>query len=227
MEEYVSESQQIEQIKGWATTNGPWLLAGVAAVVVAFAGFNQWKRWQESKAVRASENYTQLLNALSRDDRAGATKLADALRADYGRTPYADQADLALARALVEANLLPDAEARLTLVVGHSHDDALRLLARYRLARVQRAEGHPDVALKTLAAEPASGFAAAYAEVRGDIAADRGDSALALKEYQAAEAGAGDDLVNHDVLDLKIIALGGTPAADKAATAVPVAGVSP
>ena len=227
MEEYVSESQQIEQLKGWASSNGPWLLAGVAAVVVGFAGYNQWQRWQQSKSLRASETYTQVLSSLARDDRAGAAKLADSLRAGYAATPYADQADLALARAYVEGNQLPDADARLTLVVEHTKDDALRLLARYRLARVQRAEGHADAALKTLSAEPAQGFEAAFAEVRGDIAADKGDRAGALKAYQEAEAGAADDLVNREVLELKITALGGTPAADKVPAAAPAAGVSP
>lgn len=220
MEEYVSESQQIEQLKSWATLNGPWLLAGIAIVALGYGGYGQWQRWQESKGVRASESYTQVLNALSRDDRADATKLADALRADYGRTPYPDQADLALARAFVEANQLADAESRLRHVVEHSRDNALRLLARYRLARVQRAQGHPDEALKTLAAEPALGFEAAYAELRGDIAADRGDREAALKAYQAAEAGSNDDLVSHEVLDLKITALGGTPASEQTPAAV-------
>lgn len=227
MEEYVSESQQIEQLKGWATSNGPWLLAGVAAVVVGFGGYNQWQRWQQSKSLRASETYTQVLAALAHDDRAGAAKLADSLRAGYAGTPYADQADLALARAYVEANQLPEADARLSAVVDHTADDALRLLARYRLARVQRAEGHADAALKTLSAEPGQGFEAAFAEVRGDIAADRGDRDAALKAYQAAEAGAAEELVNREVLDLKIAALGGTPAGDKAPAAPADAGVNP
>lgn len=216
MEEYVSESQQIEQIKGWASANGPWLLAGVAIALIGFSGYTQWGRWQESKGIRANERYSQVLDALARNDRAGATKLADALRADYGRTPYPDQADLAVARAEVEANELPAAEARLGTVVGHTGDPALRLLARYRLARVQRAAGHADAALKTLDAEPARGFAAAFAELRGDIALDRGDRDAALKAYQAAEAGTHEELVNRELLDLKIAALGGTVAADPA-----------
>ena len=227
MEEYVSESQQIEQLKGWASEHGPWLLAGVAAVALGFGGYTQWQRWQESKSVRASDTYTQVLAALAKDDRGGAAKLADSLRAEYGRTPYPDQADLALARSYVEANQLGDADARLTLVVDHTKDTALRLLARYRLARVQRAEGHADAALKTLDAEPARGFDAAFAELRGDIAADKGDAAAALKAYQAAERVAADDLVNREVLELKIAALGGTPAGDKAPADAPSAGVQP
>lgn len=222
LEEYVSEAQQIEQLKGWTKENGPWMLAGVAIVALGFAGYQQWQRWQDSKSLRANESYTQVLNALAKGDRAGAAKLADALRADYERTPYADQADLALARAYVENNELGDADKHLALVVAHSRDAGLRLLARYRLARVQRAEGHPDDAIKTLSGEAPFGFAAAFAELRGDIAADRGDSAQALKAYQEAETAGTDGVVNREQLELKIAALGGTPADEPKPADAPV-----
>ena len=225
LEDYVSETEQLQQLKSWATSNGPWMLAGIAVVVLGFGGYRQWQAWQESKATRASERYTQVLESLSKEDRAGAQKLADSLRADYAGSPYADQADLALARSLVESNRLPEAETRLVLVADHSKDEALRILARYRLARIQRAEGHVDAAEKTLAAGPGGGFEAAFAELKGDMAADRGDKAAALAAYKVAQAGEADGLVNRDVLELKIAALGGEPAAD-AATA-PVAAVAP
>jgi predicted negative regulator of RcsB-dependent stress response len=144
VEEYVSESQQIEQLKRQAAENGPWLLAGVALAALAVFGYGQWQRWQESKLLRASARYGQVLESLAKDDRPGAVKLADGLRADYARTPYADQADLAVARALVEADDLNAAETRLEAVVRDTTDDALRVLARYRLARVQRAADRGD-----------------------------------------------------------------------------------
>ncbi len=229
MEEYESESQQIEQIKAWFSENGTSLVAGVALVLLAYAGYFQWGRWQDSKSLHAADRYNQVLETLAHNDRAGAIKLADSLRADAGASPYADQADLAVARASVEASDFSAAESRLTGVVDHTRDEALRVLARYRLARVQRAEGHPDAALKTLDAAPALGFAAAFAEVRGDIALDRGDRAEALKQYLAAAAVVGDGLVNHDVLDLKITSLGGSsPKADAAAPdTAPVTGDKP
>jgi predicted negative regulator of RcsB-dependent stress response len=75
---------------------------------------------------------------------------------------------------------------------------------------VQRAEGKADDALRTLDAAPAAGFEAAFEEVRGDIAADRGDRTAALRHYTAAAAGIADGLVNREALELKVTALGGT-----------------
>lgn len=217
MEEYVSESQQIEQLKRQAAENGPWLLAGVALAALAVFGYGQWQRWQESKLLRASARYGQVLESLAKDDRPGAVKLADGLRADYARTPYADQADLAVARALVEADDLNAAETRLEAVVRDTTDDALRVLARYRLARVQRAEGKAALALKTLDAGPALGFESAFAELRGDIAADRGDRGAAVKYYTAAASGIADGLVSRDALDMKLTAFGAALPADATA----------
>lgn len=222
MEEYVSESQQIEQLKRQVSENGPWLLAGVALSALAIVGYGQWKHWEESKLIRASARYTQVLDALGKNDRPGAVKLADGLRSDYARTAYADQADLAVARAEVEAEDLKSAEARLSTVVKDTKDDALRVLARYRLARVERALGKPEEAAKVMDSGPAGGFEAAFAELKGDLAADKGDRAGALKFYTSAAAGVGEGLVNRESLDLKMTALGGSlPAEPSPAEAKP------
>jgi len=210
LEDYASESEQIEQIRKWMKENGPSMLAGVLLAAAGIFGWGQWQHWQSSKLSNANIRYAQVIDALGKNDRAGAAKLADALRSDFARTAYADQADLAVARSLVEAEDLKGADARLATVVRETRDDALKLLARYRLARVQRAEGKADEAIKTLDAGPAAGFEAAFAELRGDIAADKGDSAQALKHYLAAAAGIADGLVNREALELKVTALGGT-----------------
>lgn len=210
MEDYASEKEQIEQVRKWFRDNGPSALAGIALAAAGIFGWSQWQHWQSSKLANANIRYAQVVDALGKNDRAAAGKLADALRSDFARTAYADQADLAVARSLVEAEDLKGADARLETVVRETRDEALRVLARYRLARVQRAEGKADEALRTLDAAPAGGFEAAFEEVRGDIAADRGDRAAALRHYATAAAGIADGLVNREALELKVTALGGT-----------------
>ncbi len=205
MDELLSDKEQVEFVKSWLRENGPWLAAGVLIGVGGLWGWNAYQAYKERVAVAASTRYDQLLDAFERKDRTRGTTLADELRRDYASSPYADQADLAVARAMVDANDLPKAGERLTRVMSGSKDPQLRLLARQRLARVQLAQGNPDIALSTLsaAADPGA-FAARYAETRGDILFAKGDKVGALREYQAARASKVVGVVEPSTLDLKI-----------------------
>ena len=130
--------------------------------------------------------------------------LLDELQRAHPGSPYVDQANLAAARVLVDANELDRAAQRLGDIAAHSRDAELATIARLRLARVQIALGKPDAALATLAQSPAQAFAASYHEVRGDARYAKGDRAGALAEYQAARAAQGPGLAEGQLLTLKI-----------------------
>ena len=221
----MSEREQLDQVRRWIRENAPWALAGVLIGVGALVGWQQWQAWQQRQSLAAGQKYSQALDALSRNDRDAAARLATQLRQDYARTPYADLAALALARYHVEYNQLADAERYLTDVMNGSHDQELRLVARLRLARVQRADGKPDLALATLAAAPAAAAqVAALAEVRGDALRDKGDRAGALAAYQAALAAPPEAGVSRALLELKSADLGAAAApATGSPTAPPTA----
>ena len=204
MDELLNDKEQVEFVKGWLRENGPWLAAGVAIGAAALWGWNYYQSYKERVALEASTRYEQLIDAYGRNDRVRGLALADGLRRDYASSPYADQADLAVARAMVDGNDLPKAAERLTRVMNDSKDLQLRLVARLRLARVQLAQGQPDTALGTLSAAEAGAFAAKYAEARGDILFFKGDKAGALREYQTARANKIAGVVDAPVLELKI-----------------------
>jgi predicted negative regulator of RcsB-dependent stress response len=205
MDEYYNEQEQWERVKQWLRDNGLWLLAGVAIGVAALAGWRWWEERVERRAVEASARYQQVLEAFARGDRTRGVTLADELRRDYASSPYADQADLVLARSFVEAGELGKAVERLEQVMNGSRDAELRHVARLRLARVQIAQGNLDQALATLAAEKTPGaFAPRYAEVRGDALFAKGDRAAALREYRAARGADRDGILDAALLDLKI-----------------------
>ena len=65
-------------------------------------------------------------------------------------SPYADQADLALARAAVDSRDFDEAAKRLRAVVDGSRDAELRQVARMRLARVLIEQAKHDEALALL-----------------------------------------------------------------------------
>ena len=204
MDENLNDKEQVELVKSWLRENGPWLLAGVLIGAAALWGYNAWQARKEAQAVQASDTYEQLVQALERKDRTRGNTLADELRRDFASSPYADQADLALARAAVEANELPKAAERLTHVMIESKDPQLRLLARVRLARVQLAQNNVDTALTTLAAVEPGAFAPQFAEVRGDALLSKGEKSAALAEYLRAKGAKLAGVIDTNPLDLKI-----------------------
>jgi predicted negative regulator of RcsB-dependent stress response len=221
VDENLSEREQIEAVRRWIRENAPWAIAGVLLGVGLLVGWQQFQGWRERESLQGSAKYNQTLEALSRGDKDAATKLAQQLKDDYARTPYADLAELALARFYAEDGKWPDAAKYLEDVMKTSKDEELQLVARLRLARVQRAAGQYDAALATLNGAKPGSFGPAYAEVRGDVLFDRGDKAGALAAYREAAAGKTPGLVDAELLQLKIDSLGGPAAAPTTASASP------
>lgn len=226
VDDYYSEQEQWERVKLWLRENGLWLLAGVVIGVGALAGWRWWQERIETQALSASAKYGQVLEAFGRADRTRAFTLIDELRQAHAKSPYADQADLLAARSLVETNELGKATERLTRVMNESKDEELRLVARLRLARVQLAQGNPDLALGTLDGAQAGAFAARFDEVRGDIRYAKGDKPGALRAWRQALAADEHGTVDRGGVELKVQDLladgiADVPAAGEGAAAAP------
>ena len=210
MDDYLSEKEQWEALKGWLRENGAWIVAGVAVGVLAIFGW-QWRNGHVDKVSgEASAKYEQMLQAFARNDQSGGLAILGDLERDYSSTPYVDQGRLAAARVYVENNQLDKAVKELQAVVQDSKDKQLALVARLRLARVQIAQQKPDEALATLNGVDPGSFAPRFHEVRGDAALAKGDKSGALSEYRAARsldlaagaAGGGDSLLDLKISDL-------------------------
>ncbi len=203
IDDYYNEQEQWERVKRWLRENGPWIVAGVLLGLAALGGWRWWEARVERRHVEASEAYQQILQTLERGDRAAALKSIDALRTEYSSSAYADQADLLAARVHVDAGEFGPAVQRLTRVMEESADQQLQLVARVRLARVQIAQNNADAALKTLDGAQPGGFAARFAEVRGDALYAKGDRSGALAAWRKAETEAGGGEALPPTLDLE------------------------
>jgi predicted negative regulator of RcsB-dependent stress response len=228
VEDYLSEKEQWEWIKAQVRENGPAVILAVAVALAAVFGWRWWQGHQDARQLEAGGKYTHMVQALERGDKSQALILLGDLERDYAGSPYTDQARLLAARVYVDDGQLDRAAAELGVVVEHSKDQDLALVARLRLARVQIAQGKADSALVTLAAVPPTGaFAARYHEVRGDAYYAKGDKAAALNEYRSAQtAGEGTDAA---LLGLKIADLDASapPAAAAAKPAPAIAKPAP
>lgn len=186
--EDLSDNEREEQLRRFWRENWLWIVGGIALGLGGLAG---WQYWQKSKLTSAEQDessYVALLEALSKNSKDEAVKKSDDLRKLHPKSPYADQADLALARYFVDTRDLDAAAKRLRNVADASRDPELRLIARSRLARVLSEQGKHDEALNLLDVATAGAFTAAFHEARGDVLAAKGDSAGARQAYDAALA---------------------------------------
>jgi hypothetical protein len=81
VEDYLSERQQIDQVRIWLKENAPWAVTGILIGVGALFGWQQFQAWRERQALTGGEKYSQTLEALARNDRDAATRLEGSRRA--------------------------------------------------------------------------------------------------------------------------------------------------
>ena len=203
-EEYLTDDEQVEHVKRVVSENWVWVVGGVALGAALIFGYRYYETYQNDRALRAAARFEEMTSALAVNDQTKLRQAADGLIKEYPTSPYADQAQLVLARLAVDNGKTADAIAPLTQVMSNSKDAELRHIARLRLARVLTADGKPDDAIKALAEDVWGSFAAQAHEVRGDALYAKHDLPGALKEYQAA-LGSGDAAsVDSGLLQLKI-----------------------
>lgn len=194
MSAHLSEEEQLEALKRWWKDNGKGVVAAVVLGLGATWGWNSYQDYKEEQAQQASLVYLQMLDAESaaspseRTDqqKADITRHAVTLKDEHAGTQYAYYASLMLAKLAVEQSDLDTAAAELESVVSSGADDGLKAIANLRLARVQAARGKYEEALGLLESNAAGALAADYAEVRGDIYLQQGESSAAHQAYQQA-----------------------------------------
>ncbi|MGA2397855.1 MAG: tetratricopeptide repeat protein [Steroidobacteraceae bacterium] len=221
-EDYLTDDEQLEHVKQLFAEYGPWVLGAVVVGLGLAFGYRYYNQHMNDRALDASAQFADMSAAVEGSDPAKARQIADGLIKSYPRSPYADHAQLVLARLAVDANQEAGAVGPLQEVIEHSKDAELQHIARLRLARVQIDQGKPDEALKTLSDLPGT-FAARYDEVRGDAYYAKKDPAKATELYKKALGEGDPQSMESALLALKIADLGLVPAAGPpmAATAPP------
>ena len=213
VDEYLSEREQAEQLRRWLRENWIWLVAGVALTIGGYYGYRWWESRGAERSLEAGELLTAMLGEVGAGRKDEAQKIAARLTGEYADTPYADQAELLLARVDVDAGNLAGAATRLSKIAAASDDPDLRIVARLRLARVQLAQGRYAEALATLDAVETPAADARVLELRGDVKLAQGEKAAALGLWRQAQAAAEADpatsaQVDGELLRLKIDELG-------------------
>ena len=158
--EDLTDNEQEARLRRWWSENWLWIVGGIVLGLALLWGWQYWQRSKVDAAQREEAAYAAVLDSLGKNQFDQAALQAKALRADRATSPYADLADLALARAAVESRKFDDAAQRLKAVAEGSKDPGLRTAARTRLARVLIEQGKFDESLTLLDVASAGEYAA-------------------------------------------------------------------
>ena len=214
MDAYVSETEQVEQIRRWWKDNGKALLLGLTLGIGGLAAYRYWDATRIAMAESASQNFEQLI------EMAAAQKLDDAMKAghaiieSYPNSVYARLSSLLVAKMAVEKHDYTQAKAELQGLLDADGHGPVANIARQRLARLLLAEDQADAAQKLLDAVPVTADDHGSAELRADVLAARGDVAGARSKYLEALAAADKRGLDSDLIQLKLDNLG-SPAVAK------------
>ncbi|MES3009439.1 MAG: tetratricopeptide repeat protein [Pseudomonadota bacterium] len=219
----LEEQEQLDELKHfWKQYGNPitWVLIVVLAGV---ASWNGWNYWQRTQAAQASVLFDEVERAIQSGEAARVERALADIRDKFGRTTFAQQAQLLGARFLNENGKPEVTRSALTWVADKASDEGYQAIARLRLAAVLLDAKQYDDALARLSAPFPAAFTALAADRRGDVLAAQGKGAEALAAYQAAWAGLDARSEYRRMVEVKLNALGVDPQANatKAVSAAP------
>ncbi|MDR2637202.1 MAG: tetratricopeptide repeat protein [Zoogloeaceae bacterium] len=216
----LEEQEQIENLKAWWQKYGNRLTLLLCAIAIASISWQSWRWYQNKQSGEAGVLYANLGQAIAQDEADQVRRLGGELSKRYGSTDFAPIGIMLSAKYYVLKGDLETAKVQLLWVAEHDGHE-LADLARLRLAGILLDEKDYAGALRELAHKPAAAFAAAYAELEGDIGVEQGEPEKAKAAYQKAlelrkadlrEAGAQDENaveIAFPILRQKLDALGG------------------
>jgi len=185
--EYISDEQQVEQIKKWWAENGNSIIIGIVLGVGGIMGWRFWGDHQLNQSAEASTHFEAMLFATENNQFEQAEKSAQAIQADYSSTPYFVYAQLTLAKIQFEQKQFAKAEASLKTVIDQNSAESVGFLARKRLADVYIDQKKYDDALTLLSVDYPLSFQAAFEERKGDVYRYQGKKDEANSAYLLAK----------------------------------------
>lgn len=191
----LEEQEQIAALRGWWKQYGGWATGLLLAIAMGWLGWYGWQTYQKTQNAEASRIFLVLQQASAQQNTSQVKQAAGELVNQYPRSQFAALGALLAATTLEAAGDPKSAEAQLVWVADNGKD-AVRGVARLRLAGIQMDQKDYDAALKTLSETAPAGFAARFDAARGDVYVAQGKLTEARASYDGAlknlEAGGKD-----------------------------------
>ena len=205
----LQEQEQIDALKAWWKENRRVVILTVTAFVVAIAGVQGWRYYQQSQAQQAAELYGALQQLVPENNAKKIREAAATLIDKFSSTAYAPRAALIAAKVNYQAGDAQSAKAQLQWVIDHAAEDELQDIARLRLAGMLLDEKNYTQVLQLLEAKHSPAYDAFYLDLKGDVLLAQGKSAEARGAYQAAFDKIDKKSNYRDLIQIKLDALGG------------------
>ncbi len=184
----LSEKEQIEAIRSWWQVNGRYIISGIVIGIALLVGWNYWNAQQRQAQFEASALFETLLVSVNNNAVAAAESTAARLYDEYGRTHYALQSHLAMARLYMDAGRDENAAEELRSLLAKKSDAEMAHVARLRLAKILLYQDKPQEVIDLLQGYADSAFAARYNDTLGDAFVALGRIEDASVAYTAALA---------------------------------------
>lgn len=197
MEQFATEEQQVEAIKGFWKEHGTAIIVGAALGLGGLWGWRYYSDAQIESRETASVAYQEAVQSLDAENGVANVEAFIAANKDSG---YASVASLVAAKQAVDAGNLDSAASHLNHVATFAENDQLKSLASVRLARVQIEMNQLDAALSTLGNIESDAFSAEVSELKGDVYQLQNKIDDARLAYSAAL----EENANNPLLQMKI-----------------------
>jgi len=136
VDDLLSEKEQLEQIRSWWSEYGGYVIGGLGLGIAVLAGNNYYQNSKLEAQLEGSAMYESLTRHVVSGSLEEAEVVASELGEKYADTSYAAQAKLAMARLYMDKNRDQDAIDVLSELLANPADEAIKNVARARLARL-------------------------------------------------------------------------------------------
>ncbi len=209
----LEEQEQLDELKHFWKKYGDLITWILIALFGAVAAWNGYQYWQRQQAVQASSLYEEVERAVKSGDATRLDRSLADMKDRLGRTVYAQQAGLMVAKAQHDKGNLEAAKATLSWVAGNAADDGYQAIARLRLAGLMFDAKAFDDALKLVSGVFPKDFVPLAADRRGDILMAQDKKSDAASEYEKAYKGLDERAEYRLLVEVKLNALGIDPTA--------------
>ncbi len=186
MSSYDSDEEQVEALKKWWNENGRSILGGIVIGLGVVFGWQAWTQQQEQSATQASLRYEKMSQAIKAGDAESALKQGEMIVTEWPDSGYAAMAALDMAKLKLGQGDADAAKAQYDWVLAHAKDPSLKQLAILRTARILFSKDDITGAEAVIAKADKDNFAGELAALRGDIALAKKDYTTAVSAYQEA-----------------------------------------
>jgi predicted negative regulator of RcsB-dependent stress response len=186
MSVYMTEEEQLEVMKKWWNRYGNIVTIILSLILLCIAGY-RYMHWHQDKLTQqASITYENMMVALSNQNIKSVKSYANELIKDHGHSVYADAAHMTLAKLYISKDKLVQAKDELSVVANKSEMNALKQIAKIRIARILAAEKSYSNALTELNVVVDQTYLPVINELKGDIYGATGKLQEAIAAYRLA-----------------------------------------